>query len=265
MSGNSNKLTRRDFLLKTGGITAGAVFGNSLMVQAMSGKPFFAGIPNIAIILDDVGYNLTYVKPFLELNIPITFSILPRVLYSRRLAKMIHDQGHEIMLHQPMEPHNPLINPGPGALYLNQSFEELHEIVEENIASFPFAVGVNNHMGSLFTESRQKVSETLKVFKEKDFFFVDSVTTRHSHAFDTAANLNMKTVCRNIFIDNKNDRLSICQQLKKLKAHALKFGFAVGIAHPKPETACAMAEFFSSSETMGLSVKYVSEIVDARS
>ncbi len=265
MSKKLNMLTRRDFLFKTGSAAAGAVMGNSLLAHALPEKRLFLNNPKIAIILDDVGYNISYVKPFLDLNLPITFSILPRVVYSGRLARMIHEEGHEIMLHQPMEPHNNLINPGPGALYLNQNTEEMHIIVEENIESFPFAVGVNNHMGSLFTESKQKVLETLEVFKKKDFFFVDSVTSHNSHAFNTAENLKMKAACRNIFIDNRHDKTSIAGQLKKLKDYALKFGCAVGIAHPRLETACAMADFFYSGEARGLSMEYVSGIIEARS
>jgi polysaccharide deacetylase 2 family uncharacterized protein YibQ len=262
MSKKSPKLTRRDFLLKTGAVTAGAVFSSNFFAHALPEKSPIINNPKIAIILDDVGYNMSYIRPFLELKVPITFSILPHIHYSRRLAKRINDEGHQIMLHQPMEPHNSLLNPGPGTLYLNQNIEELHETVEKNIMSFPFAVGVNNHMGSLFTESRQKVLETLKVFKAKEFFFIDSVTSRNSHAFVTAENLNMKTASRNIFIDNQNNKTSICRQLAKLKKHALKFGSAIGIAHPRPETACAMAEFFYSGEASNLSVEYISGILD---
>ena len=205
---------------------------------------------------------MSYIQPFLELNVPITFSILPRIHYSRRLARMINDEGHEIMLHQPMEPHNILLNPGPGTLYLNQNIEELQEIIEENIISFPFSVGINNHMGSLFTESKQKVLDALKVFKSKEFFFIDSITSRNSQAFITAKNMNMKTSCRNIFLDNQNNKYSICRQLAKLKKHALKFGSAIGIAHPRPETASAMSEFFYSGEAEGFSVEYISGILD---
>ena len=262
MSKKLASLTRRDFLLKTGAVTAGAIFSSNFLAHALTEKSPIINNPKIAIILDDVGYNMSHIRPFLELKVPITFSILPHIHYSRRLAKRINDEGHQIMLHQPMEPHNSLLNPGPGTLYLNQNIEELHETVEGNIMSFPFAVGVNNHMGSLFTESRQKVLETLKVFKAKEFFFIDSVTSRNSHAFVTAENLNMKTASRNIFIDNQNNKTSICRQLAKLKKHALKFGSAIGIAHPRPETACAMAEFFYSGEASNLSVEYISGILD---
>lgn len=260
MSKNLTKLTRRDFLLKTGTATAGAFFSSTLFSHALPEKRPIINKPKIAIILDDVGYNFSHIRPFLELAVPITFSILPRIHHSRRLAETINNEGHEIMLHQPMEPYNSLLSPGPGALYLSQSVEKLHKTVEENIMSFPFAVGVNNHMGSLFTESKQKVSETLEIFKTKEFFFIDSVTSRNSHAFITAKNLDMKTASRNIFIDNQNNQTSICRQLSKLKKHALKFGSAIGIAHPRKETAYAMADFFYSGETEDLSVEYISGI-----
>jgi len=261
MSQHPDTLTRRHFLYKTGLVAAGTLFGNSLPVKALIPPP---QKPRIAVILDDVGYNISHVTPFLELGVPITFSILPRIFYSRRLAGMIHDQGHEIMLHQPMEPHNPLINPGPGALYLSQPTEKLHGIISENIDSFSYAVGVNNHMGSLFTESPQKVAAALKVFKTKDFFFIDSVTSHNSHAFDTAARLKMKTACRNIFLDNVPEKSAVCAQLKKLKAHALTTGQAIGIVHPRTASASALADFFGSRETHGLEIKYISGILKNR-
>ena len=85
--------------------------------------------PEIAIIIDDVGYNFSRVLPFLELGVPITFSVLPRLAYSTVSAEKVHEEGHEVMLHQPMEPCNPLIDPGPGALYLSQSTKEICGII----------------------------------------------------------------------------------------------------------------------------------------
>lgn len=267
----NTKLSRRKFLLKTALLTAGAFSGTSLFL-----KPFTRALavgqgqktafppgkqPQIAVIIDDVGYNVSRVMPFLEFGVPITFSILPHLMYSERLAKTIHAEGHEIMLHQPMEPYNSSINPGPGALYLSQTTQEQHRIIEGNIASFPFAVGTNNHMGSRFTESREKVSATLKVFRERNFFFIDSFTSRDSIAFNMARDLNMSTAFRNVFIDNRWDSDYVCQQLLRLKKHAIKFGHAIGIGHPRPETVSALRGFLEEIESSGIAIVYASRIV----
>lgn len=263
-------LSRRDFLIKTASLTVGACLGTNLLL-----KPFAHALgstendrktapqknPKIAIIIDDVGFNVTRVQPFLQLGVPITFSVLPHLAYSRMLAEKIHAAGHEIMLHQPMEPHNSFVDPGPGALYLSQSTQDMYKIIEKNIASFPFAVGFNNHMGSRFTESKLKMTETLKIFRDREFFFVDSFTSQHSIGFDTAKDINMTAAFRNEFIDNTWEKQYVYAQLVKLKKHALTFGHAVGIGHPRPATVKALAKFLNDLKGSGFSLVYASQIV----
>ncbi len=217
--------------------------------------------PKIALIIDDVGYNTQRVEAFLRLSVPITFSILPHLIYSQKLADVIHCEGHEVMLHQPMEPRNAEINPGPGAIYLKHSPEICRHILKQNIDSIPFAAGVNNHMGSRFTESREKMQQTLDVFKQNRMFFIDSFTTSNSLGFDTARQLHMKAAYRNIFIDNVHDKTYICSQLKKLKKHAQLFGHAIGIGHPRRETVDAVGEFIDAVQPEGIELHYISDIL----
>lgn len=66
----------------------------------------------IAIIIDDFGQNFgEREKALLSLGYPLTFSVLPRLPYSKRAAEEAHSKGLEVMLHLPMEPHG---YPGPG-------------------------------------------------------------------------------------------------------------------------------------------------------
>ncbi len=116
-------------------------------------------------------------------------------------------------------------------------------------------------MGSRFTESQEKVTETLTILKERNLFFVDSVTTHRSVAFSTARQLNITTAFRNVFIDNQWDKQYICSQLARLKTHALRFGHAIGIGHPRPETVSALKEFFDGLEGSGISISNASQIV----
>jgi len=217
--------------------------------------------PLIALIIDDVGHSVSAVRPFFELGIPITFSILPHLRFSERLAEKAHAIGHEVMLHQPMEPHSRSIDPGPGALLLSHRPQELITIIDANIMSIPFAVGVNNHMGSRFTESKKNILETLEIFKERNFFFVDSYTSCHSIAFDTARELDMTTACRNEFLDIRSERDFVFLQLVKLKKHALRFGKAIGIGHPKPATVDALRDFVRELKGGPLKPTYVSALV----
>jgi hypothetical protein len=266
MSTYQNNLSRREFLLKTGLLTASLIGTGPLLKKAAGaipgeddkGQP---AAPIIALIIDDVGYNYSRILPFLDLGAPLTFSVLPRLLYSQKSAEKVHAEGHEVMLHQPMEPHNRMVDPGPGALYLSQSPKERYKIIEENISGMPFAIGANNHMGSLFTESREQVNETLNVLMERELFFVDSITTRHSVAYNTAKTLHMPSTFRDIFIDPSRNENQIKTQLKKLKKIALSYGQAVGIGHPRPETARALKKFLKDIKGSGISLIYISKII----
>lgn len=248
---------RRLFLLK--GITylSGALFGLNFFSNAKAGQRRIFPIntppmqklslsefsPRIAFIIDDIGNSISRAQAFLDLKMPMTFSILPKLQYSDILAEEIYEQGQEIMLHQPMEPYSHEADPGPGALYISYGDREIEEIIQENLSQIPQATGVNNHMGSRFTSSSSKVVEALKIIKEKDLFFVDSLTSSHSQAYKMARRLKMRTAPRNVFLDTSPDIRFVRQQLRHLKQYALNHGSAIGIGHPHLSTLAALYDF----------------------
>lgn len=214
--------------------------------------------PLIALIIDDIGYSVHRARCFMALDIPMTFSILPRLASSQDLAIEIHEHGHEIMLHQPMEPCSAEFDPGPGAVYVGYENKKIQKIIEENISEIPFASGVNNHMGSKFTACRQEMTEALYTIKKQNLFFVDSMTSRTSTGFKTARALRMEASYRNVFLDNLQDETCIYLQLLRLKNYALRHGRAIGIGHPFKETAKAIERFATDFQGSGLSFVPVS-------
>ncbi len=257
-------MDRRKFLLRSASLLAGSFFGLSGFSRAFAFggngcSPFYS--PRVALIIDDIGFSTFRTKKFLDLGIPITFSILPCLRKSRDLAVKINEKGHEIMLHQPMEPSNPEIDPGPGALYLGYSADKIGGVIAENLDSVPFAVGVNNHMGSKYTESQDEVNTALRVINGDGLFFVDSLTSSHSKAYEIARRLHMPSACRNRFLDNRLDESAIHFQLHRLIRSAYKYGHAIGIGHPFPETAEALGRFLSEFERYGVSLVYVSQVL----
>jgi polysaccharide deacetylase 2 family uncharacterized protein YibQ len=253
-------MDRRNFLLKSTSFLWGALFGlNGFSKALASGRPK----PRIALIIDDIGPSFYRARQFLKLGIPITFAILPRFRKSHPLAMEINSQGHEIMLHQPMEPYQSAISPGPGALYVGDEGARIFKIMEENISDVPFVAGVNNHMGSKFTTREKEMGDVLTFVKERGLFFVDSVTTGRSTAFETAKRLHIHAAFRNIFLDNRIEGSAILSQLHKLKRHALKYGRAIGIGHPFPETARAIDHFLRDQRDSGLSFVHISHVIQS--
>ncbi|HEN21059.1 MAG TPA: divergent polysaccharide deacetylase family protein [Desulfobacteraceae bacterium] len=221
----------------------------------------FAALPGIALIIDDIGPSYARAKQFLDLEVPITYSILPHFANSFNLAIEIHSRGHEIMLHQPMEPYNSSIDPGPGALYVGYDSVRIMNIMQENLSSLPYISGINNHMGSKFTECQEEVKKALNVIRSTDLFFIDSLTSCHSIAYKTARRLNIASACRNIFLDNIPEETAIIRQLARLKKHALRYGGAIGIGHPYPETARAISQFLNGHENTDKMLVYASRLL----
>jgi len=269
---NTQLCHRRLFLLKGVAYLSGALFGLNLFSSARAGQrrvfpintpplqklPFSDFTPKIAFIIDDIGSSISRGQAFLDLKMPMTFSILPKLPYSDVLAEEIYEQGQEIMLHQPMEPYSHEADPGPGALYISYGDREIEEIIEENLSQIPQATGVNNHMGSRFTSSSSKVVEALKIIKQKDLFFVDSLTSSHSQAYKMARRLNMRTAPRNVFLDTSPDIRFVRRQLRHLKQYAIKHGAAIGIGHPHLSTLTALYEFKQELNIQGSFFELVS-------
>jgi len=259
-------MNRRDFLCKSAYLVTGSLLGVNSFSKAFAftgqgESPFLR--PRIALIIDDIGNSLPLARQFLGLNIPITFSILPRVAYSRDLSLEISDHGHDVMLHQPMQPYNSRLDPGPGALYEGDNSSRITEIIEENISEVPLAIGVNNHMGSRFTECQREIYEALRVIKNDDLFFIDSRTSSNSKAFKTAKKLNLTTDRRNVFLDTIRDESAILFRLNQLKQYAQRYGHAIGIGHPFPETARAIEHFLKDLPVSDSSFVHISKIMYA--
>ncbi|MFZ7111303.1 MAG: divergent polysaccharide deacetylase family protein [Desulfatiglandales bacterium] len=257
-------MDRRHFLIKGASFLVGTLCGVSgfSKVLACGSGGLQEGVQRrIALIIDDIGFSLGRARQFLDLNVPITYAVLPKVVHSQYLAGEIHDCGHEIMLHQPMEPYDHEVDPGPGALYVGDKSEKIMKVMAENISEIPFATGVNNHMGSRFTSCPKEMGEVLQVVKENNLFFVDSLTSSRSMAYETARRLNVTAACRNIFLDTQIDEAAILRQLFRLRMQAVRYGRAIGIGHPFPETARAVGRFVKALKDPQISLVYISDLL----
>jgi uncharacterized protein len=199
-------------------------------------KPITNGIP-VAIIIDDVGYDRKMAEGFLELDVPLTFSILPQGSFNHTIIDQALKKDVEIMLHLPMEPNNyPSVNPGPGALLSSMKPDELIAQLNTDLDRVPNVKGVNNHMGSKLTASSDQMRQIFTILKKRDLFFVDSRTSADTLCRQSAALLQLPFAERDVFIDHEQTREFVSKQLKLLIKRAHRQGYAIGIAHPHPVT-----------------------------
>jgi polysaccharide deacetylase 2 family uncharacterized protein YibQ len=200
--------------------------------------------PKLAIIIDDLGYDSKIASSFIQLDLPLSFSVLPCAPFTKRISAQANQEGCELILHLPMEPRNfPSVNPGPGALFLSMNEDEILRILDQNLREVQGVQGVNNHMGSLFTENEGKMLIVLKALKRRNLFFVDSRTTSGTVGFELAKKIGLPTAGRSVFLDNDLSRKAIKIQIERLCNMARHTGFAIGIGHPHKETLEMLEEY----------------------
>lgn len=197
-------------------------------------------LPRVAIIIDDMGHHHQLGSALLALEMNLTFSFLPHAPFSREQAEQAWQQGHDILVHMPMEAWDSGVDPGPGTLYLADPLEQLARKMAQNLATVPHAIGINNHMGSRYTEDKSAMQQFFKLLAGQNLLFVDSGTSSASVAMETARSMGFKAARRHVFLDNVQTQEDICRQLELLVKEASARGWAIGIGHPNEATLTAL-------------------------
>lgn len=215
----------------------------------------------IGIIIDDLG-NLSQ-RDARAIRLPgaVTLSFLPQTPHARELALLAHRLNKEVMLHLPMESmeHDPL---GPGGLTLDMSAIQLAQQVQLDLDSIPYAVGINNHMGSLLTQHPgHMLWLMLELRKHKDLYFVDSYTTKTSIAQQLANENWIPNLRRDVFLDHDRNPDTIRFQFRRLIRKAKQNGTALAIGHPFPETMAILEQELPKLKQQGIALLPVSQLV----
>ncbi len=206
--------------------------------------------PKLAIVIDDLGQSSQFASSLIQLGYPVTFAVLPYLQNSKRVAQIATTNHIDLLLHQPMEPLSyPKITPGKGALFTSMPAEKVTATVNANIDSLPGVTGINNHMGSRFTQSRAGMLAVAKVLRERNLFFLDSLTSPKSVAASVAKKQGLPVYRRNIFLDNAISEQAIYKQLKSAERLALRQGQAIAIGHPHGATLAALQRFAKNRDT----------------
>jgi polysaccharide deacetylase 2 family uncharacterized protein YibQ len=212
-------------------------------------------LPKVAIIFDDMGHHELLGEKLLAFSFELNYSFLPFAPYTRKLENLAYLTGKTILLHLPLQPKSTRWSPGPGAIFIDDEPEVQKAKFYKCLEKTPHATGVNNHMGSLYTEDHAAMTRLIHEIGSRSLFFVDSYTTSGSVGLSIAQDLEVKSARRDIFLDNVLSEERICGQLEKLVNVAEKQGWGIGIAHPHHITVKAIS---TCGEMFTERVQYVS-------
>ncbi|MFZ2385687.1 MAG: divergent polysaccharide deacetylase family protein [Candidatus Omnitrophota bacterium] len=211
----------------------------------------------IAIVIDDLGYNVSNLALIKKLPCPVTVSVLPNLVYSAQVASELHSSGMEVILHLPMEPWE-RTGLEKDTLMTGMRSEQVSAIFRRSSESVGYLSGVSNHMGSRATEDPELMRQVFYELKRKGLFFLDSYVSSHSVCAGQAQKAGIVFYRRDVFIDNRLNQEYIRRQIDKLKAVAARRGQAIGIGHDRRITVEVLAEVMPQLQREGYQLVVVS-------
>nr|WP_208613102.1 divergent polysaccharide deacetylase family protein [Pantoea wallisii] len=214
-----------------------ALCGLFFTLSAQAGK--------LAIVIDDFGYRPVEESKVLQMPAAISVAVLPNAPHARDMATRAHQAGHEVLIHLPMAPlsKQPLEK---DTLTPEMSSEEIARIVREASGKVPYAVGLNNHMGSKMTSSLPGMQKVMQVLNHYNYYFLDSMTIGNSQSVPAAQGTQVKVIKRRVFLDDSQNEAAIRQQFSRAVKLAQRDGYAIAIGHPHPTTVRVLQQMLPS-------------------
>lgn len=220
--------------------------------------------PLIAIVIDDLGIDRPRSQQTMELPVPLTLSFLP---YASHLIEQIEfgrSHGHEFLVHVPMEALDSHNDPGPDALTIDLTSDEITRRLDVALSKFNGYIGINNHMGSRFTMDAESLAPVMTELQKRGLLFLDSRTAPRSIAAATAIDFGVAAVARDVFIDHIRTPEAVREQLLALERIALRKGTAIGIGHPDDTTLEALREWIPTVTDRGFQLVPLSVVAKVR-
>ncbi|WP_447868701.1 divergent polysaccharide deacetylase family protein [Rahnella aceris] len=211
---------------------------NKSVLAALCGTAFFAcqvQAAKLSILIDDFGYRQHEENQVLQMPKAVSVAIFPNAPDSQMMMNKAHQQGREILIHLPMAPlsKQPLEK---DTLTPSMSAAEVKRIVDQAIINIPYAIGINNHMGSAMTSSLTGMENVMQAMNAHNLFFLDSMTIGNTQSVKAAQGTRVKVIKRNVFLDDVQNEAEIRRQFERAIQLARKNGYAIAIGHPHPTT-----------------------------
>ena len=218
----------------------------------------------IAIVIDGFGYqDQALIQGFCDLPQPIAFSIFPGERHTAWTAQQATEKNHGVMVHLPMEPIGyPEHKPGPDAIFADDAPEKIAALTQNALSAVPHARGMNNHLGSRVTQNADAMKVVLQIVKQRDFFFLDGMTSPRSLAYTIAREMGIRSGRSAMFFDLADSEGAIAKRLYALAARARQEGAAIGIGHAKRETLTALQRVLPELTERGFTFVLAEEIAE---
>ena len=198
-------------------------------------SPGSPGFPCVAIIVDDMGSSMRVARDLAAISLPLTWAVIPGQPRTEDVAAFAREKEIPMLIHMPMEP----VGNGYDKNFLigvKSSDDIIREEIRRVFLLYPWAIGMNNHMGSRATADRDTMRSVMKAMKATGKIFIDSRTTASSVAVAEAAEAGVPALASSVFLDHESTPEYMATQRERMFRLARKHGRVIAIIHPRPKS-----------------------------
>lgn len=217
--------------------------------------------PKIAIVMDDFGYNMNDLDTLFASGLPITFSVLPNLPFSRRVAELARSRGYEVILHLPLEANDESAPAEADTIKTDMDKKKITSMLEQEIEGVPGLRGVSNHQGSKATEDRAVMSVILGDLKKRNLYYFDSLVTDRSVCRGLARDMGVPYAKRDMFLDNESSPDYIERQMLSMRRFAFRKGSVVAVCHDRKNTIHVLSKLMPELSAEGIQFVSLSDMV----
>ncbi len=217
--------------------------------------------PELAVIVDDLGYDLAAARAVFALPARVSVAVLPNLPESSAIANEAHRRGFEVLLHLPMESLGAEDTAEKIELRVGEPAAEVSRVLDQMLSTVPHADGVNNHQGSRATADAGLMAALAEALRARGLFFIDSRTSAATRALDAARRAGVPAAARNVFLDDDEQAGAVRLQLERAERLAREQGWCVAIGHPHGVTLDVLADALPEVEARGIRLVSASEII----
>lgn len=199
--------------------------------------------PALIIVIDDMGQNVEAAEKLAALPYPVALAVWPHATHRKETIRLAEEMGLDILAHIPMEAlpaKGKTPDPGPRALRTGMDAAQLRRTLDQSLRLLPPAVGFNNHMGSALTSNDDACRAIVRATAGQGYFILDSMTHPQSRLFARCRQTGLVCAARAVFLDNTRRVPTILANLAMAAGRARRYGAAIAIGHPYPETIAAL-------------------------
>lgn len=219
--------------------------------------------PRIAILIGGLGLSVTSTNEAIaKLPPEMTFAFAP---YGNNLQGQVNKaraDGHEVMLHMPMEPFDfPSNDPGPQTLLTALSPDQNLDRLHWAMTRFSGFTGITNYMGAKFVTHDASLKSVFAELKRRGLTYADDGSAARSRSSDAARQAGIGFARGAATIDAVPTPQRIDEALAALETEAEKSGAALGIASALPISVERLARWAKAVERKGFILVPVSAVM----